>query len=145
MVSFGVPKKTQKYSKNGWEGEKSGRPGGMSKPLGRIIGGFWDGFGDGSKRTEHPRKKGGPARRPRWGGGSLRAFRRAASSGWWVVGFLVVGLLGCCVAVLLSRINWLVGCWVVGCWAVGLLRCCLVVMLSCCIVVLTCRFLAVLL
>ena len=40
LVSFGVPKKTQKYRKNGWEGEKSGRPGGMSKPLGRIIGGF---------------------------------------------------------------------------------------------------------
>ena len=59
------------------ERRKSDRPGGMSKPLGRIIGGFWDGFGDGNKRPEHPRKKGGPARRPRWGGGSLRAFRRA--------------------------------------------------------------------
>ena len=40
LVSFGVPKKTKKYGKNGWEGEKCGRPGGMSKPLGRIIGGF---------------------------------------------------------------------------------------------------------
>ena len=109
MASFGVPKKTQKYCKNGWEREKSGRPGGMSKPLGRIIGGFYNGFRDGNSRTECPRKKKHLARRPRWGGGSLRAFRRATSIGWWV-GWLfcccLVVMLPCCLAALFS--SWLV-------------------------------------
>ena len=37
---FWRAKKTEKNDKSGSVGEKGGRPGGMSKPLGRIIGGF---------------------------------------------------------------------------------------------------------